>query len=1091
MTGLDVIATSIRNSPTKTSTIEELLAKLLGILGLENSTSDNSNPPSKVTNSSTVHPTAFYTSPNTGGSLYYPNVHPTIMQQHMSSVSTLGHPRGFGYHVTQHKTTLLCSRSNLGLLLPLSGRWDPRSPRDKRPHFRMLLLSGRFIIPPQHGGSLPVTAPSPIPHAFLVSQHTWHQRLGNPGGEVMRRLVSSNFISCNKEKPLVLCHACQLGKHVMLPFVSSDTMISSCFEIIHSDVWTSPISSLLGFKYYVLFLDHYSQAHIVNCNPSRTPIDTESKLGSDGDPISDPTLYQSIAGSLQYLTFNRPDISYVVQQVCLHMRDPQEPHFSALKWILCAEAEYRVVAETCWFLNLLHELHTHLSSATLVYCDNKIYDKDPTEIHGIKQKPYEGIQAFMDCFKVKSAHIKGVPLVLRISAFMHGHSHPKIAKKLNDKISKIVNEMWESVRAFIRGETSADIIKVIRSPRWEKSAGERLVPTSSKSSDLLDGKRLLEILAIDNVNFPAPPLMVGTPEKRNMNKFCDYHQDRGKAAKRERAQPKEKKRLSAWLQGQKVYVDGGSYSKIMYEHCFRNLSYRTRSRLRESHNPLVGFSREVNYPLGVIDLEVTIGKCGRNQTVIMEFAVVKSLSSYNALLDMTGIPRAITEHSLDTYPHNEPKVQKKRSLAPDKRKVVTDKVNEWLKVGIVRRVRYPSWVVNPVLVKKDEEKMAFHTKEGVFCYTEMPFGLKNARETYQRLVDSAFKERIGTEATEAAFFEIKKLVSKLPTLTTPKKGKTLMMYLAASNEAVSAVLLTKRDGRQMLIHYVITDSPIGQVLNNSGVSGRSTGWATDSHRDAVKDIHAFMDSKLVASQVEGSYEAKGERMIKHQEKVLQLAGAFNGFRITHILRAENRKADALSKLAAVQFDHLSKEVLVEVLNERSVEAQEAKPLANITEVGRKLKIQLISTLDYHPHGNGAMKRANRSLLRGIKTRLKKGGSAWAGEVPNVLWAHQTMKKTINGETPFSLTYGTKVVIPVEIGMPTHRTSNLNEKTNDQELRLNLDLLEERREIVAIMEARYKQQVEKYYNKKVRHVQFKVGEFVLRKMKHQGMLTHAS
>ncbi|GJV82819.1 ribonuclease H-like domain-containing protein [Tanacetum coccineum] len=105
----------------------------------------------------------------------------------------------------------------------------------------------------------PVTAPSPIPHAFLVSQHTWHQRLGHPGGEVLRRLVSSNFISYNKEKPPVLCHACQLGKHVRLLFVSSSTVISSCFDIIHSDVWTSPIPSLLGFKYYVLFLDHYSQ----------------------------------------------------------------------------------------------------------------------------------------------------------------------------------------------------------------------------------------------------------------------------------------------------------------------------------------------------------------------------------------------------------------------------------------------------------------------------------------------------------------------------------------------------------------------------------------------------------------------------------------------------------------------------------------------------------------------------------------------------------------------------------------------------------------------------------------------------------------
>nr|GEY27883.1 NB-ARC domains-containing protein [Tanacetum cinerariifolium] len=51
------------------------------------------------------------------------------------------------------------------------------------------------------GDLYPVTAPSPIPHAFFVSQHTWHQRLGHPWGEVLCRLVSSNFNSCNKEKP--------------------------------------------------------------------------------------------------------------------------------------------------------------------------------------------------------------------------------------------------------------------------------------------------------------------------------------------------------------------------------------------------------------------------------------------------------------------------------------------------------------------------------------------------------------------------------------------------------------------------------------------------------------------------------------------------------------------------------------------------------------------------------------------------------------------------------------------------------------------------------------------------------------------------
>ncbi|GJV73031.1 hypothetical protein Tco_1493026 [Tanacetum coccineum] len=174
-----------------------------------------------------------------------------------------------------------------------------------------------------------------------------------------------------------------------------------------------------------------------------------------------------------------------------------------------------------------------------------------TEIHGIKRKPNEGLQAFMDRFKAESAHIKGVPPVLRISAFMHGHGHPELSKKLNDKIPKTVDEMWERVRAFIRGEAVADTTEAIRSPRWEKSAGKAswsehqngsrnrshrrgerrnmgtCAPYARREGFTPLMKTPKEILAMDNVNFPPPPPMVGTPEKRNMNKFCDYHQDRG------------------------------------------------------------------------------------------------------------------------------------------------------------------------------------------------------------------------------------------------------------------------------------------------------------------------------------------------------------------------------------------------------------------------------------------------------------------------------------------------------------------------------------------------------------------------------------
>ncbi|GAU44778.1 hypothetical protein TSUD_27470 [Trifolium subterraneum] len=145
-----------------------------------------------------------------------------------------------------------------------------------------------------------------------------------------------------------------------------------------------------------------ARAGMASCKPSATPVDTKQKLNTfAGTPYDDPTLYRSLAGALQYLTFTRPDISYAVQQVCLHMHAPCTDHMLALKRIMRYiqgtlhyglhhypspieklvsytdadwEAEYmgvaNVVSESCWLRNLLLELHFPLSQATLVYCDN-------------------------------------------------------------------------------------------------------------------------------------------------------------------------------------------------------------------------------------------------------------------------------------------------------------------------------------------------------------------------------------------------------------------------------------------------------------------------------------------------------------------------------------------------------------------------------------------------------------------------------------------------------------------------------------------------------------------------------------------------
>jgi hypothetical protein len=65
------------------------------------------------------------------------------------------------------------------------------------------------------------------------------------------------------------------------------------------------------------------------------PVDTQAKVSATfRPPVADPTQFRSLTGALQYLTFTHPDIAYDVQQICLHMHDPREPHLTTMKHVL-------------------------------------------------------------------------------------------------------------------------------------------------------------------------------------------------------------------------------------------------------------------------------------------------------------------------------------------------------------------------------------------------------------------------------------------------------------------------------------------------------------------------------------------------------------------------------------------------------------------------------------------------------------------------------------------------------------------------------------------------------------------------------------
>ncbi|GJV73944.1 hypothetical protein Tco_1493939 [Tanacetum coccineum] len=87
----------------------------------------------------------------------------------------------------------------------------------------------------------------------------------------------------------------------------------------------------------------------------------------------------------------------------------------------------------------------------------------------------------------------------------------------------------------------------------------------------------------------------------------------------------------------RMYVDGGSASKILYEHCFSRLRPEIKNQLMPATTPLIGFSGEVIWPIGQIQLPVKIGDEEHPASAWMNFMVVRSQSSYNGIIGRPGV----------------------------------------------------------------------------------------------------------------------------------------------------------------------------------------------------------------------------------------------------------------------------------------------------------------------------------------------------------------------------------------------------------------------------------------------------------------------
>nr|GEV75369.1 reverse transcriptase domain-containing protein [Tanacetum cinerariifolium] len=464
------------------------------------------------------------------------------------------------------------------------------------------------------------------------------------------------------------------------------------------------------------------------------------------------------------------------------------------------------------------------------------------------------------------------------------------------------------------------------------------------------------------------------------------------------------------------------------------------------------------------------------------------------LSDMTGVLRSVAEHRLNIREGYSPVRQNKRGQASKRARAIQAEV---------QRLNGKLVSLNRFLSKSAEKSLP-------------PF------KTLKKCIKKS--DFHWTSEAKQAFKQLKQHLSELPLLVAPKPKEELIVYLSASYEDISAVLMTDRGMVQMPVYFVIralqgpeliytpmeklvlslvfatkrlkryfqahpiaviTDQPIKQIMSRPDVAGRLQKWSvmlgehniTYRPRTSVKgqvlaDFLAEMpdesppDASVVEAQQEPSWRNTQRKSIQEKEvtTVVEEDGPTWMTPIIEYLKEGTLPSD---RKEARKLHYVIREI-----HEGSCSMH----------VGPQSVVAKAIRLGYYwptMHRDARDMIPNRSLREGIKARLGERNKNWVEELPHVLWAHRTMIKSRHGDTPFSLTYGTEAIIPAKIGMPTYHTAAVDVVHNDEEPRLNLDLLEERRKRAAIHEAKAKLKMTKYYNARVRGFTFRPGDFVYR------------
>nr|GEY59452.1 reverse transcriptase domain-containing protein [Tanacetum cinerariifolium] len=366
---------------------------------------------------------------------------------------------------------------------------------------------------------------------------------------------------------------------------------------------------------------------------------------------------------------------------------------------------------------------------------------------------------------------------------------------------------------------------------------------------------------------------------------------------------------------------------------------------------------------------------------------------------------------------------------------------------VIRDIEETFKTLRKINMKLNPKKCAFGMRECTFLgYKVDADGLRVSADKCTKKSDFQW-----TPKAEGAFKEMKQSTAELQMLTAPKEKKELIMYQAAAKEAISAVLMTERDGKQVPVYFV------SRALQGPKIN------------------HTPMEKLILALRFE-----LGEHDIQYRTKTSVKGQILADFIV-------ERSKDDAPDTPMEDREELPDPWIFFTNGSSCIDGSGAGLIITNPE-GMKFTYDLskcgLKTSGqpgkWNLHSQGV--KHDQSKLkprRGNQGTVEVKNKNWVEEVSHVLWAHRTMIKSSNGETPFSLTYGAEAVIPTEIGMPTLRTAEVDMVKNNVALGISLDLLEEKREQAVIQEAMNKAKMEGYYNARVRSTSSRPGDFVYR------------